>query len=574
MRTLVGDWRADIFAASKDGASAVLLAAKTRNERALEAMLGAGQCQKDAKLGEHVVKARMLLSGGDSAGLLNLIAQEFSSFHKIVATLLLKHGPQPPARGHRNSFEAWQLHTDKDLGATVHPAGGTTVASRLLQLVRRWTARLVGKVLLWCAGPVADRLIRSKGSIKQTVFHASSFNGDNETLFVLLGASRKPGQVKQRLASQTKHGMTPLHLAASRGHVHAAALLMNEIQELNEVSRLKLLEQADAWGRRASDLALSPRMQNVLAPAIRGSGSSSSREDACVADAGCSADDTHPGCTNQQASSWWGTRTRPPWQHSHVDSSGVSGGGSGSNTDNGSAGNGASQCDIDVVNATALETEAFVRDYLLVQKPVLIRGGANAWPAREKWTLKHFTDQHSQHPVQPGAIPFAAQYGFAQTRTTLGAFIAENMGRFDAQHAAPPAPSNHEHMYVFENKLLAPKSSLLQDIRLPPWFGGMKMHPLQFMLGPRGSGSPAHFHISAWNALVFGQKQWFLLPPSRPIFSKVPALKWAASLDASNNRSSGHEVARCIQDAGVSQYTSLVTKLAHYSWYIAIRHLM
>ena len=50
----------------------------------------------------------------------------------------------------------------------------------------------------------------------------------------------------------------------------------------------------------------------------------------------------------------------------------------------------------------------------------------------------------------------------------------------------------------------------------------------QFVLGPRHSGAPLHFHGPAWNALMTGRKRWVLLPPSEARYSREPAASWFA----------------------------------------------
>ena len=52
--------------------------------------------------------------------------------------------------------------------------------------------------------------------------------------------------------------------------------------------------------------------------------------------------------------------------------------------------------------------------------------------------------------------------------------------------------------------------------------GGLSVAP-QFFLGGPGTGSPFHYHHSAYNALIFGEKRWFLLPPRSAVYSTVPS---------------------------------------------------
>ena len=478
---------ADSTAAADDGGSPVLLAAKTRNERALELMLGAGQCVQDQALGRHVLKARVVLPEWPRGlGIISVIINEHASFHKIIATLLLKHGtPSNPTQEqqkeqqqqptHHDSFGAWELRGGTRaamLRAAVDAEAGETVPRVLLQVVREWTARLVGKVLAWCGPSLGKRLARSEGGSKQTAFHLAAAAGDNETLGVLLGVS--PQHNSKRLLARTTRGLTPLHLSAIGGHMDAAALLLRHGQAPAGASASPgpgpglvrdMLTGVDVQGRRPADVALTPAIRSMLTPAPRPNQDPAASAEAAAqggADAGACA---------------------------------AVGAGSGSHGDGACAASGAFEegagdagCDLPTALAASLSAKDFTDNHLLLQRPVLIRGGAEKWPAMRKWNVPWFKEKHGQHPVRTGAIPFAAQYGYNETATTLGRFIDEHMqGPSASAGAGAGREAGHRHrhrQYVFDTKLLTPESRLLADIKVPAWFAGMKMHPLSFMLGP------------------------------------------------------------------------------------------
>ena len=48
----------------------------------------------------------------------------------------------------------------------------------------------------------------------------------------------------------------------------------------------------------------------------------------------------------------------------------------------------------------------------------------------------------------------------------------------------------------------------------------------QFYVGPPGSGAPMHWHKDAYNYLAWGQKRWFLQPPSEAVYSTQPIATW------------------------------------------------
>lgn len=48
----------------------------------------------------------------------------------------------------------------------------------------------------------------------------------------------------------------------------------------------------------------------------------------------------------------------------------------------------------------------------------------------------------------------------------------------------------------------------------------------QFYLGGPSTGAPWHFHFNAVNALIHGEKQWFLQPPEHAFYSTESPLEW------------------------------------------------
>ena len=76
----------------------------------------------------------------------------------------------------------------------------------------------------------------------------------------------------------------------------------------------------------------------------------------------------------------------------------------------------------------------------------------------------------------------------------------------------------------------------------------------QLYLGPPGSGAPLHFHKDAYNALAFGEKRWWLLPPHAARYSAEPVSAWLARGGAGDGGAGADAAARapaqCTQRAG------------------------
>ena len=44
----------------------------------------------------------------------------------------------------------------------------------------------------------------------------------------------------------------------------------------------------------------------------------------------------------------------------------------------------------------------------------------------------------------------------------------------------------------------------------------------QLFVGPSLSGAPLHWHNTAMNAIAYGRKHWFLVPPNQTFYSVWP----------------------------------------------------
>ena len=146
-------------------------------------------------------------------------------------------------------------------------------------------------------------------------------------------------------------------------------------------------------------------------------------------------------------------------------------------------------------------------------------------------------------------------------RTRYGS--GSHRGADATAHAAKGgAAARQPPEYVFDTNILQTEQALFHGLNMPVWFKGYKMHPLQLMVGGPMTGAPMHFHISAWNALVFGRKRWAIRPPNAAVFSTVPAYERfeppaeTGSSSSSGSRSSSNDedddgfVRHCIQEGG------------------------
>ncbi|XP_059279731.1 lysine-specific demethylase JMJ21 isoform X1 [Lycium ferocissimum] len=162
-----------------------------------------------------------------------------------------------------------------------------------------------------------------------------------------------------------------------------------------------------------------------------------------------------------------------------------------------------------VERAKNLSIEEF-RDKYDGQKPVLIGGLADTWPARTTWTteelLKNYGDtafklsQRSRHKI----------------RMKLKDYVSYTK----VQHDEDP-------LYIFDEKFGEAAPELLKDYSVPNMFkedffdvlDRDQRPPFRWLImGPERSGASWHVDpalTSAWNTLLCGRKRWALYPPGR-----------------------------------------------------------
>jgi ankyrin repeat protein len=591
-----------------DGTTAVLMAAKTRNQVALELLLDG--CDEDPEVARATVRAG---PGRRAVGLVLELVDGFSSFHKVVATLLLRGQHDHSAQTH-DSLSAWGVAGDKvasvgrtTLGvvdvrtgaegtgaaaAAAAPGPNVVVATHdrsnrdasksalssashgtmpLLQsslaasgtetnpailrhVIGAWTARLVKTVVDKCPR-IAAELVEARGDGNRTAAHVAAVAGDSQTLSIILASATSAFQAA---GSKGPGGLTALHYAATHGHVAAVKTVLKAVAAELDANVARLCSSADDEGRTAAELALTPAVALALSRGGCNSVSSGTHSTGCQGhSAGPQVGSCAAGigdCNEVSAAAILmarGTRTsggsvpafglRAPdawWNNSsstHVPQPrgaatlplGETAFATGSPAPGHASHDG---CDFAVADAATLTKEQFYANHLYTHTPLLIRGGAKGWPAAS-WTVRRFAAEHGNAEVAVGTIPFAGQFGLAASKMRFGRYLDTHM-RNKNHDTSPP--------YVFDTELLKDPEGLIQAIKVPSWFAGLKMHPLSLMAGPVGSGAPPHFHISAWNALLVGQKRWTFLPPEGALMSKAPIHDWREPDSAR----------RCVQNKG------------------------
>ncbi|XVE95270.1 hypothetical protein REPUB_Repub02eG0081900 [Reevesia pubescens] len=156
-----------------------------------------------------------------------------------------------------------------------------------------------------------------------------------------------------------------------------------------------------------------------------------------------------------------------------------------------------------------LSAEWFHREYD-GNKPVLITGLADTWPARNTWTIDKLL-------LKYGDTEFRISQ---RTPGKVSMKFKDYVSYMKQQHDEDP-------LYIFDDKFGESAPGLLKDYNVPQIFQEDFFDVLDrdsrppfrwLIIGPERSGASWHVDpalTSAWNTLLCGRKRWALYPPGR-----------------------------------------------------------
>jgi len=189
-------------------------------------------------------------------------------------------------------------------------------------------------------------------------------------------------------------------------------------------------------------------------------------------------------------------------------------------------------CDFERFAASDLDAATFVRRIVGGNRPVLIEGLAEGWPAME-W------GSADEGPAQEPA-PLGTRVARVFVRALQWALVRK------ARHQTPQVSACLERSLALdlnrEPGLAALRALLLRGFGVPNVFADdMLSDPAAceynstyahrwLLAGAAGSGSCFHvdpFNTSAWNTVISGSKRWALYPPSQPL--PLPGMRGGGS---------------------------------------------
>ena len=172
-----------------------------------------------------------------------------------------------------------------------------------------------------------------------------------------------------------------------------------------------------------------------------------------------------------------------------------------------------------------LTPHKFLHNYVLPQRPVVVRGVTSNWIMAENWRKKTFMKRYGSEKFNvtnvDGAVTELTAKDF--TKQTLDA----NGGKPKKKHAKGPLAMPSVEPMLIHSREAARRDSrqFLKSLEAIPGFqgwvddmnqNGSAMYlpqAMDFTLGPGWSGLPPHVDDHSWSALAFGARRYALWPP-------------------------------------------------------------
>jgi len=182
-------------------------------------------------------------------------------------------------------------------------------------------------------------------------------------------------------------------------------------------------------------------------------------------------------------------------------------------------------CPFPHINLESMSIAMFVELFKSLKRPVILQlspAASSTILSLTTFSKPVFSSLFKGLDVMAGFIPYAKVFGERGGFATIDEFISYMDQVYQQQqqqsilHPDQPVP-----YYVFDSQVF--EANFANYFKLPSFINSLFPNVsayYQLMLGPAGSGAPFHFHCTAVNFLIFGQKRWYLSPPSSSWYSK------------------------------------------------------
>eukprot|EP00732_Lithocolla_globosa_P004307 Lithocolla_globosa_v1_NODE_3917_length_1551_cov_4.167781.p1 type:complete len:426 gc:universal NODE_3917_length_1551_cov_4.167781:1444-167(-) len=177
--------------------------------------------------------------------------------------------------------------------------------------------------------------------------------------------------------------------------------------------------------------------------------------------------------------------------------------------------------DVEKIPYHQLTYQSFL-DNIYLQRPVVVTGSSGPWNSPHLWHPDKLKEKYGSETIQVGtSSSIVSNNGEGNIYCHLSDYFEGNcLVNLNDQQIIPS--------YVFDrnNFFQTFNHQLIQDFPFcsPSWHPTKeKDWDLFFLVGGQGSGVAFHRHTDGWNSLAFGEKHWYIYPPSRRPFGEFPS---------------------------------------------------
>ena len=193
------------------------------------------------------------------------------------------------------------------------------------------------------------------------------------------------------------------------------------------------------------------------------------------------------------------------------------------------------RCDFDAV--VDLTAESFLYDYLMLQRPVLVRNALNSSLVQgflHRWERNNFESLFGDVSLRVGTIPLAAQFGQPERRIQVSTLLPATKGLHTKKrpHSGKDTPYAADAFELIAYSSVDFDSPFLEGFEIPSAVDSNTTYIAYesilgyVYLGTALGGFNMAYGKQAWDVLVYGQKRWFLLPPTDAYFAVEQPWMW------------------------------------------------
>jgi len=154
--------------------------------------------------------------------------------------------------------------------------------------------------------------------------------------------------------------------------------------------------------------------------------------------------------------------------------------------------------------------DGFVRDYLRPQRPVVLEGVLDDWPALERWSDEYLRRVVGDRRLRVEALTEDEASGYFGRRS-----LPRSMG-FGEYLTAVMADRSVPRVYLGGISIPGALAELARDVRLPEYVADGSRPVPYLWLGAGGATTQLHYDINNnFHALIRGRKTFVLFPPDQ-----------------------------------------------------------